>query len=144
MTVLTHSRSLTAATAQRCGVQFVSRETLLAKSDFLSLHLPLSQTTHKIINRDAFRAMKRGSVLINTSRGGLVDEIALVDALQSSHLSGALLDVYQNAPLPLEHPLRQCGNVILTPHVAFYSEGALADLRQRAATEMQRQLMIRG
>jgi phosphoglycerate dehydrogenase-like enzyme len=77
--------------------------------------------------------MKPGTVLINTSRGGLVDEDALVTALRAGHLAGALLDVFKSAPLPVDHPLRQLKNVILTPHVAFYSEDALLDLRRLAA-----------
>jgi D-3-phosphoglycerate dehydrogenase len=140
MLVLAHSPSLKVSEASGFGVRSVERDVLFAESDFLSLHLPLDSTTRQIINGEVFGTMKPGAVLINTSRGGLVDEMALVEALQSGRLAGALLDVYQCAPLPLDHPLRKCDNTILTPHVAFYSEGTLAELRRRAADELRRRL----
>ncbi|SRR5581483_1857726 len=140
MKVLAHSPSLISGTSSPEHVQPVDRAELLARSDFLSLHLPLTDQTAGIINRETLASMKHGSVLINTARGGLVDEQALVEALQTGKLGGALLDVYRCAPLPLDHPLRQCRNVICTPHVAFYSEGALRELRRRAAEQVRRYL----
>lgn len=114
-------------------VQATTREELLANADYVSLHLPLTPETRHMIDTAAIASMKPGAVLINTSRGGLIDEEALVSALRSGHLAGALLDVYATAPLPAEHGLRAQPNVILTPHVGFYSEDALLDLRRRAA-----------
>jgi D-3-phosphoglycerate dehydrogenase len=137
MKVIAHSPSLKPADSARYGVEAVDRATLLARSDYLSLHLPLTSETAGVIGREALGALKPGCVLINTARGGLVDEEALVDALQNGRLAGALLDVYKCAPLPPEHPIRQCVNVILTPHVAFYSEGALNELRRRAAEQVR-------
>lgn len=84
--------------------------------------------------------MKEGAVLINTARGGLVDEMELVKALRSRHLAAGLLDVHQETPLPIGHPLRSMDNVILTPHVAFYSEEALRDLRSLAAEAIRKYL----
>jgi D-3-phosphoglycerate dehydrogenase len=144
MPVLAHSRTLDAELARRCGVEAVSLDELLARSDYLSLHVPLHDNTRGLIGRDALARMKRGLVLINTARGALVDEAALVEALQSGLLGGALLDVYEMAPLLADHPLRMCKNVIFTPHVAFYSEGSLAELRRRAAEEVKRHLAEGG
>jgi D-3-phosphoglycerate dehydrogenase len=139
--VLAHAPSLCAPDAERHQVEAVERAALLARSDFLSLHLPLNTTTARTIDRDALAGIKPGCVLVNTARGGLIDEAALVEALETGRLGGALLDVYQSAPLPPDSPLRRCRNVILTPHVAFYSEGALAELRRRAA-ERVRQFLL--
>ena len=119
--------------SQRLGVRLVTLEETLAQSDFLSLHVPLSAETQHLIDDDTIKLMKPGAVLVNTSRGALVNEAALVKALEGGHLAGALLDVYEKQPLPPEHPLRDLPNVILTPHVAFYSEGALETLRRRTA-----------
>lgn len=138
--VIASSRHPDAAVASRLGVQLVSRDELLATSDYLSLHLPLTTETRQIIDARALGLMKKGAVLINTSRGGLLDEAALVEALRTNHLSGALLDVYQQAPLPVGHPLRSLPNVILTPHVAFYSEQSLADLRRLTAEAVRQYL----
>jgi D-3-phosphoglycerate dehydrogenase / 2-oxoglutarate reductase len=139
MTVLANTRHPERVTEPR-GVIFTSREELLRRSDFVSLHLPLSDDTRNLINAKAIRMMKPGAALINTSRGGLVDEDALVAALDSGHLAGALLDVFKTAPLPPDHPLREIENVILTPHVAFYSEEALLDLRRLAAEAVRAHL----
>lgn len=86
--------------------------------------------------------MKPGTVLMNTSRGGLVDEPALIAALRSGHLGGALLDVFEHSPLPLDHPLREMKNVIFTPHIGFYSEDALLELRHRAAETVRKHLEL--
>ena len=94
---------------------------LLSAADILSLHLPLTPETARIMNAAAFASMKRGSILINTARGGLVEEAALVDALQSGHLRGAGLDVFAAEPVQLEHPLLELPNVIATPHLAWFT-----------------------
>lgn len=134
MKVIAYSRSPDPAAASRLGVDLASRDAVLAAADYLSLHLPLTAETRHFIDSDTINRMKSGAVVINTARGGLVDEAALAQALRAGHLSGALLDVYQQAPLPREHPLRALPNVILSPHVAFYSEQSLRDLRRLAAT----------
>jgi D-3-phosphoglycerate dehydrogenase len=143
MTVLAHSPSLSRA-VKPPGIEVVDYDELLAKSDYVSLHLPLNDTTRGTIGWAALFSMKPGAVLINTSRGALVDHAALVEALRSGHLGAALLDVYDKAPLPVDHPLRMCPNVIFTPHVGFYSEGALDELRRCAAEEVKRRLSISG
>lgn len=133
MTVLANTRHPERAQVEGTGVALISREELWSRSDYVSLHVPLTEETRHVINAETIGMMKPGTVLINTSRGGLVDEDALVTALRAGHLAGALLDVFKSAPLPVDHPLRQLKNVILTPHVAFYSEDALLDLRRLAA-----------
>lgn len=100
------------------GIELVSLDDLLARSDYVSLHVPMTPETRKLMNAERFARMKRGSVLINTARGGLVDEPALIAALQSGHLRGAGLDVFETEPLPLDSPLVGMSNVLLSGHVA--------------------------
>jgi D-3-phosphoglycerate dehydrogenase len=131
--VLAYARRPDRGAAKKLGVEVVDAETLVKSSDFLSLHLPLTPETRHLINGAVLARMKPNAVLVNTSRGGLVDEGALAAALESGQIAGALLDVCEKAPLPVEHPFRNLSNLILTPHVGFYSEESLVDLRKRAA-----------
>lgn len=133
MRVLVHTRHPDTDVATRLGVEFSDLEDLLRRSDYVSLHLPLNGDTKHLMNADTLRLMKSSAVLINTSRGGLVDENALAHALREGSLGGALLDVFERAPLPANHPFRTTKNLILTPHVAFYSEDSLMELRRRTA-----------
>jgi D-3-phosphoglycerate dehydrogenase / 2-oxoglutarate reductase len=133
MRVLAYSRHYDPEAASQQGIEFTTFEDLLRRSDYVSLHLPLNNETRHLISTDAISLMKPGAVLINTSRGALVDESVLVEALQRGMLGGALLDVFEHVPLPANHPLTTVKNVILTPHVAFYSEDSLTELRSRAA-----------
>jgi D-3-phosphoglycerate dehydrogenase / 2-oxoglutarate reductase len=133
MHVLAWSRHPGHAVAEELNVELTERNDLLHRSDVASLHVPLSDETYHLMDAKALELMRPGAVLINTARGALVDEDALVQALHSGHVGGALLDVYEHAPLPANHPLRSFSNVIFTPHVAFYSEDALAELRRKAA-----------
>lgn len=93
-------------------------EALLPEADFVSLHVRLDEATRGLLSREAIAAMKPGAYLVNTSRGAVVDEAALVDALRSGHLGGAYLDVFETEPLPAESPLWMTPNVILTPHAS--------------------------
>ena len=93
-------------------------EALLPEADFVSLHVRLDDTTRGLISREAIAAMKRGAYLLNTSRGAVVDEAALIDALRSGHLGGAYLDVFETEPLPAESPLWAMPNVLVTPHAS--------------------------
>lgn len=104
--------------ARELGVEFVELDELLQKSDVISLHVRLSDESHHIIGARELGLMKPGALLINAGRGDLVDTVALVDALQSEHLAGAGLDVFDQEPLPPDHPILQCEQVVLTPHVA--------------------------
>lgn len=108
------------------GVQYVTLDELLAQSDFVSLHVPLTEATRNLINAEAIAKMKQGAVLLNTARGGVADSKALADALNAGKLSGAGIDVFENEPpLAKNHPLCSAKNTVLTPHVAFASREAL-------------------
>ncbi len=104
------------AAARALNATAVSLDELLRTSDIVSLHLPLMPATAGLIGREALAAMKPGAVLINTARGGLVDEAALAEALKSGHLGGAGLDAFEQEPPPADHPLLKLENVVATPH----------------------------
>ena len=106
------------ARAQELGVQFVSLDALLQTSDVVSLHVRLTVESHHLIGEDELAAMKPGALLINVARGGVINTDALIGALNSGHLGGAAIDVYDQEPLPADHPLLACEQVILTPHCA--------------------------
>ena len=110
------------------GVELVSREQLLREADLLSLHLPLNAETRHLINEETLALMKPSAFLINTSRGGIVDEAALIRALREEKLAGAGLDVFEVEPLPAGSPLRGMEQVILTPHYAASSQDAMTHL----------------
>jgi D-3-phosphoglycerate dehydrogenase / 2-oxoglutarate reductase len=103
---------------------------LLRESDFVSVHVPLGDATRYLFDTGTLAQMKQGATLVNTSRGGVVRQAALVEALDSGHLGAAALDVFEQEPLPAENPLRGRDNVILTPHEAANSPQALRDLRR--------------
>jgi D-3-phosphoglycerate dehydrogenase len=140
MTVLAYSRHPDRDLAAGLGVEITGPDDLLARSDYVSLHMPLTDETRRFLNAETIGMMKPGAVLINTARGGLVDEDALIAALSSGRLGGALLDVFRQAPLPVEHPLRGLDNVILTPHVAYYSADVVPRLRRLTAELVLRHL----
>jgi len=100
------------------GLEVVSLEDLLSKADFVSLHPDLNPTSYHLIGKKQFATMKPGAYLINTSRGPVVDEGALVEALQEGRIAGAALDVFEEEPLPAESPLRTMDNCFLAPHNA--------------------------
>jgi D-3-phosphoglycerate dehydrogenase / 2-oxoglutarate reductase len=106
---------------------------VLSASDYISLHAPATPETRCLIGEEALRGMKPGAYLINTSRGSLIDEAALQRALEEGWIAGAALDVLGEEPARPGHPLLALGNVIVTPHAAFYSEAAIAELAARAA-----------
>jgi D-3-phosphoglycerate dehydrogenase len=113
---------------------------LLSEADVVSLHAPLVPETKEMIGREQLRTMKAGAILINTSRGELIDESALIAALDEGHLGAAALDVVSVEPLPAQSPLRNRRNVLITPHMAFYSEQSLIDLQRTAAEDVARLL----
>ena len=104
---------------------FIDMQTLLQTSDFVSLHLPLNQDTHKILGCDEINSIKKGAILINTARGDLIDESALIHALRSGHIKGAGLDVFAQEPLAKDHPVLDLNNVVLSPHVAYNTPDAV-------------------
>ncbi len=122
------------------GVRLVDFETLLRESDVVSIHAPLTVETRGLFGDRAFGQMKPGAFLVNTSRGPLVEEAALVRALEAGRLAGAALDVLEAEPPSPDNPLLRLPNVALTPHIAFYSEQSLVDLQRMAAEEVRRAL----
>jgi D-3-phosphoglycerate dehydrogenase len=122
------------------GVESMSFDRLLEISDFVSIHAPLLPATRGLFNAEVFRKMKQGACLINTARGPLVDEDALLAALDSGRLAGAALDVVAVEPLPKGSRLIGRDNVVLTPHTGFYSVEALNELQTKCAADVARVL----
>jgi len=137
--VLVHDPFLRAAPE---GVELSSLDAVAAEADAISLHAPLNNATRHIIGRAFLAQVKPTLVLVNTARGGLVDEGALVEALSEGRLLAAGLDVYESEPLRQDSPLRGLDNAVLTDHAAWYSEQAIADLQRKAAEEVAR--VLRG
>jgi D-3-phosphoglycerate dehydrogenase / 2-oxoglutarate reductase len=123
------------ATAQP-GLQLVTFEELLRRSDLITLHTPLNSETSRLIRPGTIAAMRPGAFLVNTCRGGLVDEPAVIEAMRSGQLAGAALDVFEDEPLAAGSGLRSLPNVLLTPHAAWYSPESLAELPVRAAQQV--------
>jgi D-3-phosphoglycerate dehydrogenase / 2-oxoglutarate reductase len=134
--VIVHDVDALADPIRAAGAEPVSWDELLARSDLLTLHAPLTAETRGLLDAAALARMKRGAFLVNTTRGELIDEQALAAALQSGHLGGAGLDVFAVEPLPANSPLRHLPGVILTPHSAWYSPDALCELPRRAAENL--------
>jgi phosphoglycerate dehydrogenase-like enzyme len=133
LTVLGCDPHVSPELARQDGVDLLDLEPLLARSDFVSLHVPLAPETRGLFDRAAFLSMKPGALLINTSRGGLIVEADLVDALRSGHLAGAGLDVLVEEPPSRDNPLLALDNVIISPHVAANDQKAIHDMAEAAA-----------
>lgn len=118
MDVIAWTYNPSEARAEALGVRFVSLDELLQTSDVVSLHVRLTEESHHLIGARELGLMKQEALLINVARGGVIDTEALIDALNSGHLGGAAIDVYDEEPLPANHPLLVCEQVILTPHCA--------------------------
>ena len=115
-------------------------EELLEQSDIVSLHLPLSKETRNLVSASVIARMRPRSVIVNVSRGGLIDEQALADALRSGHLAGAGLDTFTTEPLPRDHVLRGVPNLVMTPHVAWRSDVAMDNLQEAAVLRARQAL----
>lgn len=122
------------------GVRSLELDELFGESDVLSLHLPLTTDTRHFISANRLREMKETAVLVNTARGGLVDTLALAQALDSAELGGAGLDVFETEPLEENHPLRNAPNTLLTSHTAWNSDASVTELQRKAAEEVVRGL----
>ncbi|MDQ0740229.1 D-2-hydroxyacid dehydrogenase family protein [Pseudomonas sp. W4I3] len=122
MRVIAWSENLTPQRAAESGVTWVSKRELFEQADILSIHLVLSERSRGLVDAQALAWMKPSAHLVNTARGPIVDEQALVDALSNGGLAGAALDVYSQEPLPLAHPFRSLPNVLATPHIGYVSE----------------------
>ena len=126
MEVVAWSQNLTPERAAQAGAALLSKEELLATSDFVTIHLVLSERTRGLLGAADLARMKPGAILVNTSRGPIVDERAMLEALKSGRLAHAALDVYDREPLPADHPLRTMENVTLIPHLGYVSEDVYA------------------
>jgi phosphoglycerate dehydrogenase-like enzyme len=122
MDVVAWSQNLTDERAAEVGVRRVEKDELLATSDVVTIHLVLSDRTRGLIGRNELAAMKRTAILVNTSRGPIVDEAALLEALKDGGIAGAGLDVFDREPLPADHPLRSAPRTVLTPHIGYVTE----------------------
>ncbi len=122
MTVLAWSQNLTAERCAEVGATLVSRDELLRRSDVVTIHLVLGDRTRGLIGVEELRLMKPSAYLVNTSRGPIVDEAALIDALSAGRIAGAGLDVFDEEPLPSQHPLRRLPNTVITPHLGYVTE----------------------
>ncbi|MCL6562221.1 MAG: D-2-hydroxyacid dehydrogenase family protein, partial [Firmicutes bacterium] len=132
MQVLAWSPHLDAARARQVGAEATDLESLLRRSDVVSVHLTLSDSTRDLLDGKRLDLMPRGALLINTARGPIVNEQALVARLRSGHLGGAGLDVFDQEPLPPDHPLRHLPNVVLTPHAGWPTDAAYISFAETA------------
>jgi phosphoglycerate dehydrogenase-like enzyme len=119
MNVIAWSQNLTADVANTAGARLVDKMTLFRESDVVTIHLVLSPRSRGLVGETELNAMKPTAYLINTARGPIVDEAALVAALRARRIAGAGLDVFDQEPLPADHPLRALDNVLLTPHLGY-------------------------
>jgi len=122
MKVIAWSQNLTAEKCREAGVEYASKDDLFRQSDFITIHVVLSGRTRGLIGAAELALMKTTAFLINTSRGPIVDEAALIAALRQHKIAGAGLDVFDVEPLPLDHPLRKMDNVVITPHLGYVSQ----------------------
>lgn len=130
LTYIGHDPYIAPAVAAQYGIELVSFDELLRRADAISIHAPVTPETQRMFNADAFAKMKPSAILVNTARGVLVDEGALVAALRAGRIRAAALDVFADEPISPNSPLLELENVVLTPHVAGYSEEGLLDYFQ--------------
>jgi D-3-phosphoglycerate dehydrogenase len=123
------------------GAEAVNLDILLSESDFITIHTPLTPQTRHLIDAVALNKMKETAILVNTSRGAVVDESALLKALEEKRILAAGLDVFEKEPIGKDHPLVKIPNVVLTSHVAWYSKDSAKELQSRAAQEVRRVLV---
>ncbi len=124
---------ITAEQAVALGVEMLPLEDVLRQADYLTLHVPLTAGTHHLLDASKLALMKPGAVVVNASRGPVIDEQALIDALQNGKLAGAALDVYESEPLDVTSPLLAMDNVVLCSHAAWYSEEAFVEMKVKTA-----------
>ncbi|WP_105456925.1 C-terminal binding protein [Escherichia coli] len=129
---------LTDEQASQAGVTRVNLDTLCREADFISLHAPLTPDTHHLIGEAELAKMKPSAVLVNTSRGGLIDEQALINALLQKRIFAAGLDVFESEPLSTKSPLLQMDNTLCTDHTAWFTEESVVELQSKAAHEVRR------
>lgn len=139
-TVLAHDPYADTAVLAASGVRLVSLPDLFEQSHAVSLHAPLTPSTRHLVDAELLARTRHGVVLVNTSRGALVDQEALADAIERGQVAAAALDVFEPEPLPVSSRLRSLPEVLLTPHVAFFSDDSLQALQRLASEEAGRAL----
>jgi len=140
--ILGYDPYISSDVAKEFGIELVNLDTLLSESDIISIHCPLTKETYHLINEDKIRLMRKRPYIINTARGAIIDEKALYKALKEGWIAGAALDVFEIEPPPENNPLFELDNVVLTPHIAWYTEEALRRLEMSAVEEAIR--ILRG
>jgi phosphoglycerate dehydrogenase-like enzyme len=123
MNVIAWSQNLTTERAAEAGVRRVDKEELMSQADVITIHLVLSDRTRGLIGAGEFALMKRSAILVNTSRGPIIDEAAMIEALKNRRIQAACLDVYNVEPLPADHALRSLDNALLSPHLGYATQG---------------------
>jgi phosphoglycerate dehydrogenase-like enzyme len=136
MDVVAWSQNLTEERCAELGVTKVAKDELVSSADVLGVFLVFSDRSRNALRADDFTKMKRGAILVNISRGPIVEEAALIEALRSGHLAGAGLDVFDREPLPADHPFRSLDNVVITPHVGYVTEHLFRTAWQRMAEDV--------
>lgn len=140
MDVIAWSANLTPESAQASGATYVGKDELFSRADVLTIHLVLSERTRGLVGAAELGLMKPTALLVNTSRGPIVDETALIEALRSHRLAGAGLDVFDTEPLPADHPLRTLDAVVATPHIGYVADLVYRTFYGEAATKIARWL----
>ena len=136
MTVIAWSQNLTAQIASAAGATLVAKDVLFRQADIVTIHLVLSRRTTGLVGAAELALMKPTARLINTSRGPIVDQTALIEALQARRMAGAALDVFDAEPLPADHPFRTLDNVLATPHIGYVTEELYRTFYGDAATSI--------
>ena len=142
LNVIVADKYLPADKAAEAGATLVDFDQLVRESDYISVHAPLTPETQHLISAEALCKMKPSALLINVSRGGIVDTVALAQALHDGRIAGAGIDVFEKEPLEADHPIRSAPNMVLAAHATWYSEEAMAQLQRSAGEEVAR--MLRG
>jgi len=140
MKVLYHDTSKDIKKEKELKIEYRSLDNILAESDYISLHVPLTDGTHQMINESRLKKMKKTAFLINTSRGPVIDEAALIKALKEKWIAGAGLDVHDKEPIQLDNPLLKLDNVILTPHIGSATIETRLAMAMKAATNLTKAL----
>ena len=140
--VVAYDPAISAEDAATLGVTLTDADDVIASADVLSLHVPLTDATHHLLDTAALARMKRGTFVVNVSRGGLVDEAALAEAVASKHLGGAGLDTFETEPLAADSPLLGVDGILLSPHAAHWSRESLGETMVKSFAEVAR--VLRG
>ena len=144
MRTIAWSENLTPEKAQAAGAEYMNKEDLFRQSDFISIHLVLSDRSRGIITENDLRLMKPSAWLINTSRGPLINENALVSVLKEKRIAGAALDVFDEEPLPSDHPLRLMENVLATPHIGYVTQNTYRLFYEDSVNTIQEWMAFRS